>query len=150
MYEQSLRVPLIVRYPGKIKPGTVSEAMTVNVDYAPTFLDYAGVKIPPDIQGRSLRPIWEGPGGAAPADWRTSVYYHYYEFPQPHHVHPHLGVRTADYKLMYFTDLNEWEMYDLKKDPNELKNVYLAPEYSEVRDKMTAELAKQRKELKDE
>jgi arylsulfatase A-like enzyme len=150
MYEQSLRVPLIVRYPGHVKAGTVSEAMTVNVDYAPTFLDYAGVKIPGDIQGRSLRPILEGSGGAAPADWRQSVYYHYYEFPQPHHVHPHLGIRTGDYKLMYFTDLNEWEMYDLKKDPNELKNVYLAPEYSEVRDKMTAELAKLRKELKDE
>jgi arylsulfatase A-like enzyme len=148
MYEQSLRVPLIVRYPGKVKAGTVSKAMTVNVDYAPTFLDYAGVAVPGDIQGKSLRPILEGK--TTPADWRTAVYYHYYEFPQPHHVHPHLGVRTEQYKLMYFTDLNEWEMYDLKKDPNELKNVYLEPEYSEVRDMMNKELAKARKMYRDE
>jgi arylsulfatase A-like enzyme len=148
MYEQSLRVPLIVRYPAKVKAGSVSKAMTVNVDYAPTFLEYAGVKVPADIQGKSLKPVLEEQ--TTPADWRTSIYYHYYEFPQPHHVHPHLGVRTDQYKLMFFTDLNEWEMYDLKKDPNELKNVYLEPEYSEVREKMTAELAKARKQYKDE
>ncbi|HEY7118012.1 MAG TPA: sulfatase/phosphatase domain-containing protein, partial [Tepidisphaeraceae bacterium] len=86
----------------------------------------------------------------APAGWRTSIYYHYYEFPQPHHVHPHYGVRTDRYKLMYFTDLNEWELYDLQQDPNELRNVYLEPEYTEVRDKMTAELKRLRTELKDE
>ena len=150
MYEQSLRVPLLVRYPKAIKPASVSKAMTVNVDYAPTFLEYAGVAVPAAIQGRSLRPVLESGGGAAPADWRTSIYYHYYEFPQPHHVHPHLGVRTEQYKLMYFTDLNEWEMYDLKKDPNELRNVYLEPEYSEVRERMTAELGKLRKQYMDE
>lgn len=149
MYEQSFRVPLIVRYPKHIKPGTVSTAMTVNVDYAPTFLDYAGLPIPADIQGKSLRPVFES-GGQTPADWRKAVYYHYYEFPQPHHVHPHYGVRTETHKLMYFPDLNEWELYDLKKDPNELRNVYLEAEYSEVREKMTAELARLRKELKDE
>jgi arylsulfatase A-like enzyme len=123
--------------------------MTVNVDYAPTFLDYAGLPIPADIQGRSLRPVFES-GGQTPADWRKAVYYHYYEFPQPHHVHPHYGVRSEQYKLMYFPDLNEWELYDLKKDPNELRNVYLEAEYTEVREKMTAELARLRKELKDE
>jgi arylsulfatase A-like enzyme len=148
MYEQSLRVPLIVRYPAKVKAGSVSKAMTVNVDYAPTFLEYAGVKVPADIQGKSLKPVLEQ--NVTPEDWRTSIYYHYYEFPQPHHVHPHLGVRTDQYKLMFFTDLNEWEMYDLKKDPNELRNVYLEPEYSDVREKMTAELAKARKQYKDE
>jgi arylsulfatase A-like enzyme len=149
MYEQSLRVPLLVRYPGHVKPGSVTQAMTVNVDYAPTFLDYAGVKIPDDIQGKSLRPVFEA-GGAVPSDWRKSIYYHYYEFPQPHHVHPHYGVRTDRYKLMYFTDLNEYELYDLQKDPNELHNVYLEPNYSEVRDQMTAELKKLREQLKDE
>ena len=148
MYEQSLRVPLIVRYPAKVKAGSVTKAMTVNVDYAPTFLEYAGVKVPADIQGKSLKPVLEQQ--VTPEDWRTSIYYHYYEFPQPHHVHPHLGVRTDQYKLMFFTDLNEWEMYDLKKDPNELRNVYLEPEYSDVREKMTAELAKARKQYKDE
>src|SRR5437762_6717937 len=82
MYEQSLRVPLIVRYPAKVKAGSVAKQMTTNVDYAETFLDYAGVKVPADMQGRSLRPILEG---KPPADWRNSMYYHYYEFPQPHH-----------------------------------------------------------------
>jgi arylsulfatase A-like enzyme len=149
MYEQSLRVPLLVRYPGHVKPGSVTQALTVNVDYAPTFLDYAGVKIPEDIQGRSLRPVFEA-GGATPPDWRKSIYYHYYEFPQPHHVHPHYGVRTDRYKLMYFTDLNEYELYDLQKDPNELHNVYLEPNYTEVRDQMTAELKKLREQLKDQ
>jgi len=146
MYEQSLRVPLIIRYPGHTKPGTTAKELVTNVDFAPTFLDYAGVKIPEDMQGRSLKPILEG---QAPTDWRTSVYYHYYEFPQPHHVHPHYGLRTDRYKLMFFTDLNEWELYDLQKDPNEMKNVYLAPDYSEVRDKLTKELEKTRKDLKD-
>jgi arylsulfatase A-like enzyme len=149
MYEQSIRVPLLIRYPAKIKPGTVATAQTVNVDYAPTFLDYAGVAVPSDMQGRTLRPVFES-GGKTPADWRTSVYYHYYEFPQPHHVHPHYGVRTETHKLIHFPTLNEWELYDLKKDPNEMRNVYLEAEYSEVREKMTAELAKVRNELKDE
>jgi arylsulfatase A-like enzyme len=147
MYEQSMRVPLIVRHPGKIRAGVVTDALTVNVDHAPTFLDYAGVKIPADVQGRTLRPILET--GTPPDDWRTSVYYHYYEFPQPHHVHPHYGVRTADHKLIFFPTLNEWEMYDLRADPNEMRNVYLQPAYSEVREKMTAELSRVRKELND-
>lgn len=147
MYEHSLRVPLLVRYPGKIKPGSVSKAIVGNMDHAETFLDYAGVPIPPDMQGRSYRPILEG---NTPADWRTGFYYHYYEFPQPHRVHPHYGLRTDKYKLMYFTDLNEWELYDLEKDPNEMKNVYLEPAYSEVRDMMTKELEKARKQYKDD
>ena len=149
MYDHSMRVPLLVRYPAKIKPGSVSKALTANVDHAPTFLEYAGVPVPADVQGKSLRPVYEN-AGQAPADWRTSVYYHYYEFPQPHRVHPHYGVRTQTHKLMFFPTLNEWEMYDLTKDPNEMRNVYLAAEYSDVREKMTAELAKVRKELKDE
>jgi arylsulfatase A-like enzyme len=147
MYEQSLRVPLIVRYPAKVKARSIAKQMTTNVDYAETFVDYAGVEIPADMQGRSLRPILEG---TPPADWRNLIYYHYYEFPQPHHVHPHLGVRTDRYKLMYFTDLNEYELYDLQKDPNELRNVYLEAEYTEARERMTAELARARKQYKDE
>jgi arylsulfatase A-like enzyme len=146
MYEQSLRVPLVVRYPGHIKAGSVSKEIVLNIDHAETFLDYAGLPIPADMQGRSYRPILEG---KTPADWRKVAYYHYYEFPQPHHVHPHYGVRSDRYKLMYFTDLNEWEMYDLEKDPNELKNVYLAPEYSEAREQMTKELENARKQYKD-
>ena len=111
-----------------------------------TFLDYAGAPIPGDMQGRSMKPILEG---KTPADWRKSFYYHYYEFPQPHHVHPHIGVRTEKYKLMYFTDLKEWELYDLEKDPTELKNVYNDPAYAGVRAEMTAELERAKKEYKD-
>jgi arylsulfatase A-like enzyme len=147
MYEESMRVPLIVRYPGKVKAGSVSKELVINCDYAPTLLDYAGIKPPADMQGRSMRAILEG---KPPADWRKSAYYHYYEFPQPHHINPHYGVRTERYKLIYFYTLNEWEMYDLEKDPHELKNVYLAPEYSEVRDTLTAELGRLRSDLKDE
>ncbi|HSI35273.1 MAG TPA: sulfatase [Tepidisphaeraceae bacterium] len=146
MYEQSMRVPLMIRYPGKIKAGSVAKELVNNVDFAPTFLDYAGVKVPEDMQGRSMRPILEG---QTPADWRKSIYYRYYEFPQPHHVHPHYGIRTDRYKLIFFNTLNEWEMYDLEKDPNEMKNVYLAPDYSEVRDRLTKELERVKADLKD-
>lgn len=147
MYEQSLRIPLIVRYPGAVKPGSSSKAFVANVDFAETILDYAGAPIPADMQGRSIKPVLEG---NTPADWRKSFYYHYYEFPQPHHVHPHIGVRTEQYKLMYFTDLKEWELYDLKADPNELKNVYADPAYAKVREEMTAELERCKKQYKDE
>jgi arylsulfatase A-like enzyme len=147
MYEQSIRVPLIVRYPGKIAAGSVSKQIVANIDFGPTFLDYAGVKIPADMHGRSLRPILEG---KPPGDWRKSFYYHYYEFPQPHHVHPHLGVRTDRHKLIYFYTLSEWEMYDLEKDPNELKNIYAEAAYANVRAELTEELGRLRKQYKDD
>ncbi len=146
MYEHAIRVPFLIRYPGRIKPGTVSKDIIINCDYAPTFLDYAGVDIPGDIQGRSMRPILEG---NTPADWRQSMYYRYYEFPGPHRVHPHYGVRTHTHKLMYFNTIDEWEMYDLVKDPNELKNVYADPAYAEVREELRKELQRLRVELKD-
>jgi arylsulfatase A-like enzyme len=137
MYEHSLKVPLIVRYPGKVKPGTVSKELVINCDYGPTFLDYAGIKPPADMHGRSLRPILEN-AGKGPADWRKSAYYHYYEFPRPHRVHPHYALRTDRYKIIHFYTHNDWELFDLEKDPNELKNLNQAPENSEIRDKMTA------------
>ncbi len=146
MYEESLRVPLLVRYPGKIVAGSVSKDLVINADFAPTFLDYAGVPAPVDIQGRSLRPTLEG---KTPADWRKSAYYHYYEFPQPHHVHPHYGVRTDRYKLINYYTLKEWELFDLQKDPHELKSVYDDPAYAGVREDMTRELTRLRAELKD-
>lgn len=146
MYEESLHLPFIIRYPGHIKPGSVTNDLALNLDFAPTFLDYAGVKIPDDIQGVSLRPVLEG---KAPADWRKSIYYHYYEFPQPHHVHPHYGVRTLKHKLIYFYTLKEWELYDLEKDPHELKSVYNDPAYASVRAELTAELERLRKQYKD-
>jgi arylsulfatase A-like enzyme len=146
MYEESFRVPLLIRYPGKIVAGSVSKDLVINADFAPTILDYCGVQTPRDMQGRSLRPILEG---KPPADWRKSVYYHYYEFPQPHHVHPHYGVRTDRYKLIHYYTLKEWELFDLQKDPHELKSVYDDPTYAAVRDDLNKELKRLRSELKD-
>ena len=141
MYEESFRTPLLVRWPGNTKPGSVSDKMVMNLDFAETFLDIAGVKVPADMQGASIKPILEGKD---PADWRKSVYYHYYEFPQPHHVHPHLGVRTDRYKLIHFYTIDDcWELFDLEKDPHELKSVYKDPAYAQT----VAELKKELKRL---
>ena len=131
MYEECQRMPLIVRYPKAIPAGSVSSAIAMNVDFAPTFLDFAGVEIPADMQGRSLRPVLTN-GGAEPADWRKAAYYHYYEYPAEHSVKRHYGIRTKDFKLIHFyNDVDEWEMYDLANDPHELNNVYGRPEYAD-------------------
>ena len=121
MYEESLRVPWMIRHPGVVKPGSVSTDWVVNIDNAPTALDLAGVPVPPDMQGRSLMPLL---GGAAPSDWRKSLYYHYYEFGPPHFVYPHFGVRTERHKLIYYYNVNEWELFDLEKDPDEMENLF--------------------------
>lgn len=120
MYEESLRTPLLMQYPGHIAPGTHVSVPVENVDYAPTFLDYAGLPGRDAIQGRSLRQVVEG---QPPADWRKDVYYHYYEYPGFHSVRAHYGVRTQRYKLIrFYGDINEWEFYDLKSDPQEMHN----------------------------
>ncbi len=130
MYEECQRMPLVIRYPKAIPAGSVSSAIAMNIDFAPTFLDFAGAKIPSDIQGRSLYPILTS-GGIEPADWRKAAYYHYYEYPAEHSVKRHYGIRTKDFKLIHFyNDIDEWEMYDLANDPHELKNVYGKPEYA--------------------
>jgi len=147
MYEESLRSPLLVRWPGGIKPGVVSDEIVLNLDFAETFLDCAGAKIPPDMQGRSLLPILRG---KTPADWRGSMYYRYYEFPAVHSVNKHYGVRTARHKLIFFHELGEWELYDLKKDPREMKSVYGDPEYAGVVKELKAELERLRKQYKDD
>lgn len=146
MYEESLHIPFLVRYPGEIKPRSVNDRFIQNIDFAPTFLDYAGAPIPGDIQGRNLRPLFRG---ETPKDWRTSFYYHYYEYPSPHRARPHVGVRTADHKLLYFYTINEWELFDMKKDPMELKSVYADPAYADVVKTMKAELDRLRAEYKD-
>ncbi len=146
MYEPSLRMPLVVRYPAAIKPGQVTEAMALNVDFAPTFLDFAGVKIPDDMQGRSLRPILEG---QTPADWRKAMYYQYYEYPGFHAVKKHYGVRTERYKLIHFyDDIDAWELYDLAKDPNEVNNLYEDAEYQGVVADLKNQLTGLRQSLK--
>ena len=147
MYEESLRVPFLVRYPREIKPGTVDDHIAINADYAPTFLDLAGGAIPETMQGRSLCPLLRG---EAPKDWRTSMYYHYYEYPQPHRARPHYGVRTARHKLIHYYTINEWELFDLEKDPREMRSVHADAAYAETVKQMTAELERLRKELRDQ
>jgi len=148
MYEESLRMPLLVRYPKEIKAGSVNDDLVQNLDFAPTFLDFAGIDKPADMQGRSLRPLLRG---RTPKRWRKSMYYHYYEYPAVHSVKRHYGVRTKRHKLIHFYhDIDEWELYDLKKDPDELKNVYNDPEYANIVKKLKAELKQLRKKYKDD
>lgn len=120
MYEESFRTPLLMRFPGG-RHGEI-DLMVQNIDYAPTFLELAGVDIPEDIQGVSLLPLLKG---EEPSDWRTSLYYHYYEYPAEHAVKRHYGIRTERYKLIHFyNDIDEWELYDLQNDPAEMNNIY--------------------------
>lgn len=147
IFEESLRAPLLVRWPGVTKPGSVNRDMVSNLDFAETFLEAAGVPVPPEMQGRSLVPVLKG---QTPADWRKSFYYHYYEYPGPHSVARHYGVVTDRYKLVRFYQpaVNEWELFDLKSDPKELTSVYGKPEYAKVQKELENELARLRRELK--
>lgn len=132
MYEECERMPLIIRYPKAIQAGSTSKALAMNVDFAPTLLDFAGVPVPEDMQGVSLKPVLFNQG-KVPHDWRQAVYYHYYEYPAEHSVKRHYGIRTADFKLIHFyNDVDEWELYDLKADPHELHNVYDQPVYKDT------------------
>jgi arylsulfatase A-like enzyme len=147
MYEESFRTPLLVRWPDNIKPGSVSDTMVMNLDFAETFLEIAGAKIPDDMQGRSMVDVLQG---KTPEDWRKSVYYHYYEFPGPHSVRRHNGVRTDQYKLIHFYEIGEWELYDLQKDPHELNSVYDAPDYKEIQATLHTELERLQQQYRDE
>jgi arylsulfatase A-like enzyme len=131
MFEQSYRTPLLIEWPGVTLPGSVNNDMVSNLDLAETFLDMAGVKVPSDMQGRSMVPVLQG---NTPADWRKEHYYHYYEYPGYHMVKRHYGISTERYKLIhYYYDIDEWEMYDLQNDPQEMRNVYDDPAYTSVR-----------------
>lgn len=130
MYEESFRTPLLMRYPKEIPAGSVRRALVQNVDFAPTLLHLAGADIPGDMHGQSLRPLFAGdePG------FRDAAYYHYYEYPGIHAVKRHYGIRTERYKLIHFYhDVDEWELYDLEADPEELENVYYDPAYAKLR-----------------
>jgi len=118
-----------------------------NVDFAPTLLDAAGVPIPQEIQGKSMKGVLQG---HTPADWRKSFYYHYYEYPGPHDVRKHYGVVTDRFKLVHFYEpgVDYWELFDLKTDPQELTSVFGKPEYAEYQATLKTELARLRKELK--
>src|SRR5204863_1469807 len=144
---EALRMPFLARWPAAIKPGTRSRALALNVDFAPTFLEAAGVPVPADMQGRSLLPILRG---RTPADWRTSMYYRYYHDPGDHNTRAHYGIRTTTHKLIYFWKLDQWELYDLAKDPDELRNLYADPTQRDVVRKLKAELYRMKKEVKDD
>ncbi len=146
MYEQSMRTPLMMRYPNHIVAGSKCSALVQNIDYAPTFLDLANVKIPEDIQGVSLTPLWEEKN----PKWRNALYYHYYEFPNEHMVKRHYGIRTDRYKLIHFyNDIDEWEFFDLQKDPEEMTNKYSDAEYAEVVKDLKERLIKLQEQYKD-
>ncbi|MCX7012164.1 MAG: sulfatase [Candidatus Sumerlaeota bacterium] len=147
IYDESQRIPLVARYPAEIKPGSVNADIVLNLDFAPTFLDFAGVPKPSDMQGRSLRPLMQG---KTPRDWRQSMYYHYYEYPGGHLVYRHRGVRTKQYLLIQFYGTNEWEFYDLAKDPHELDNVYDDPAYAEQVSALKAEMERLAAQYKDD
>ena len=146
MYEQSFRTPLIVRYPKEIQAGTTIDKLVQNLDFAPTFLDYAGVETPEAMQGESFRQLV----GGETDEWRDAVYYTYYEYPSVHMVKRHYGVATERYKLIHFYyDVDEWELYDLEKDPYEMNSVYNEPEYAEVREDLHQRLTELRAEYGD-
>jgi arylsulfatase A-like enzyme len=137
MYEESLKTPLLVRWPKVVQAGSINNDITSNLDFAETFLDLAGASIPSDMQGRSLVPLLQG---QTPDDWRKSFYYHYYEFPGAHSVARHYGVTNGRQKLIHYYQLDEWELFDLEKDPNELTNVYANADYVQARKQLQTEL----------
>jgi arylsulfatase A-like enzyme len=149
MYEESLRTPLLLRFPARLEADQRVEELALNVDFAPTLLDLAGLRIPDDMQGRALQPLV---GGSSGVEWRDAIYYRYYEFPHGWHlVRPHYGVRTDRYKLIHFeADMDHWELFDLESDPHELRNIYDVEEYTEVQKYLHRRLVELRQELGDE
>jgi arylsulfatase A-like enzyme len=152
MYEEALRVPWMIRYPGVVEPGSKSDAWVTAIDNAPTILDLAGLDIPSDMQGKSLLPVIKG---KTPGDWPTSMYYHYYEFAPPHWVLPNYGIRTDRYKLIYYYTINEWEFFDLQNDPDEMESLLVMegmkvqPGYEDIVKNLVEQLKKMREKYKD-
>lgn len=139
MYEESLRTPLVMRLPDGYKRRGEIKEMVQNIDYAPTFLEMAGAKVPADIQGKSLVPLLKGEKTIG--KWRDAIYYHFYEFPAEHMVKRHYGIRTSRYKLIHFyNDIDTWEMYDLQEDPTEMNNLYGKPEYAKIQKQLHKQL----------
>ncbi len=146
IYDESFKTPLLVRWPGVIKAGTTNTQMVQNLDFAQTFLNAAGITPPSDMQGESLIPLFKG----QTENFRDAVYYHYYEYPAVHMVKRHYGIVTEDYKLAHFYyDIDEWELYDRKKDIHEMTNVYDDPAYADVVAKLKRQLADLRVKYKD-
>ncbi len=153
MYEESFRTPLVIRWPDMIKPGSVDTHMTMNLDFAETFLELARAAIPQDMQGQSMVPLLRGED---PVDWRSAMYYHYYEFPGPHSVARHYGIRTERYKLIHYyphakrPDMDQWELFDLQTDPHEMKSVYDDPANAAMVTELKAQLDDLRSRYKDD
>jgi arylsulfatase A-like enzyme len=147
MYEESIRMPFLVRWPAAIKPGTTADALALNIDFAPTFLDAAGLPVSTDMQGRSLLPILRG---RTPADWRTSMYYRYHHDPGDHNTRAHYGVRTRTHKLIYFWKKDQWELFDLVNDPQELHNLYGEPGQQALTEALKLELARLKRDVRDD
>jgi arylsulfatase A-like enzyme len=144
-YEEALRMPLLAKWPGRVQPGSTNEDLVLNVDFAPTLLEAVGAKPHPDMQGRSFLSQL---GGTTPADWRQAMYYRYYV--SHFKTEPHYGVRTKTHKLIYYDRKNQWELFDLTKDPNELKNIVDDPASAATVEKLKAELTRLQKELGDD
>jgi arylsulfatase A-like enzyme len=160
MYEESLRMPFVIRYPRSIRPESVNDHIITNVDFAPTFLHYAGIDIPSEFQGTSFDSLLEG---TTPDDWQQSMYYRYWMHLAHHHVYAHYGVRTKQYKLIYYyadalgqpgaideTKPPEWELFDLYSDPSELNNVYHDPADTDIAQELRTELHRLQEEVNDE
>jgi len=147
IYEESLKTPFVVRYPGVIKPGTQVRQVVSNIDWAPTILGLTGTTIPKDIQGESFLPLLTG----KKAPWRSDAYYHYYEYPEPHAVSPHFGLRTARYTLARFYGPDDfWELYDITKDPQNMKNLYGQKGYEAITASLKSQLKQQIVKYKDD
>lgn len=138
IYEESIRMPFMVKYPKLVKAGSVNEDIITNIDFAPTLLDLANIKTEQKMQGHSFKSILKG---KTPADWQKGMYYHYYEFPYWHHVQPHYGIRTQKYTLAHFYyNIDIWELYDLEKDPTQINNIIADPQYANVVTDLKAQL----------
>lgn len=155
MYEESLRMPLIIRYPKSVKAGQVNADLIQNIDFAPTYLDFAGIEAPASMVGLSFKPVAEG---STPTDWRTSIFYHYFDYPAIHQVRRHYGVRTDRYKLIHFygegfgkdsgNNADYYELYDLQADPTEVANLYGKAEMADVQADLVSKLEGYRQQLK--
>ena len=146
MYEPSFRMPLLIKYPKKIKAGSHNENLVLNIDFAPTLLDLANLDIPEEIQGESFKNQLFDEAYTP----RDAIYYHYYEFPYWHKVQPHYGIRTKKYKLIhYYYSMDEWELFDLENDKNEMNNLYGDPDYQQVVTALRTNLVKLQIKYKD-
>jgi len=147
IYEESFRMPFLMRYPAKLKKGTTDNHLISNADFAPTLMDFAGIKAPESVQGHSFKEIAEG---KKEVKWNDAVYFHYYEWPFWHHVEPHYGMRTKRFKLAHFYyNVDIWEFYDLEKDPHELNNAINDPQYADTIAKLKVQLKALMKQVGD-